>query len=293
MSDTGIRLLRRCVVVGGAGAVGSMFVRLLTGSGAEVVVADRAGGEVREDARAPGPALAAQLPDADLVVLALPEREALAALDRLAPLLRPGTLVVDTLSVKHRIAPALDATPGIEAVSLNPMFAPALGISGNSVATVTVHEGEAAAELLRLLAEWGAHLVHVDAARHDQLTSAAQALTHACVLSFGLGLRALDLDARELAAVAPPPHTTLLALLARISCGEPEVYWDVQAAHPQAADARTALAGGLRQLASLIDSGDEDGFGAALEGVRAFLGDQLAPHAETCARLFAALPARS
>ncbi|MFK0295211.1 prephenate dehydrogenase/arogenate dehydrogenase family protein [Streptomyces sp. NPDC090442] len=293
MNTTDVRLLRQCVVIGGAGAVGGMFVRLLTGSGARVVVADPAGGEVTDDAGAPGPALVAELRRADLVVLALPERAALTALPRVAAHLRPGALVVDTLSVKRQVVAALSATPGIEAVSLNPMFAPSLGMPGNPVAAVVVHDGEAASELLRLLAGWGGREVRVDADEHDRLTAAAQVLTHASVLGFGLGLAELGVNAGELAAIAPPPHTTLLALLSRIASGSPEVYWDVQAAHPHAAGARTALASGLRRLADLVERGDEAGFGAALDDVRDFLGGELAPHAEICAQLFAGLPQRS
>ncbi|MFB7629933.1 prephenate dehydrogenase/arogenate dehydrogenase family protein [Streptomyces sp. NPDC056149] len=293
MSTTEVRLLQRCLVIGGAGAVGGMFVRLLTASGAQVRVADPAGGEMTDDAAAPGPALVAEVRRADLVLLALPERAALAALPRLTPHLRTGALVVDTLSVKRQVVAALSALGGVEAVSLNPMFAPSLGMAGNPVAAVVVHDGEAAAELLRLLGEWGGRAVRVTAEEHDRLTAAAQVLTHATVLGFGLGLAELGVGARELAALAPPPHTTLLALLARIAAGSPEVYWDVQAAHPHGADARAALAAGLRRLADLVDRDDEAGFGTALDAVRDVLGDELTPHAEICVRLFAGLPNRS
>ncbi|KUL35405.1 hypothetical protein ADL22_27535 [Streptomyces sp. NRRL F-4489] len=270
-----------------------MFARLLASSGAHVTVADPAGDGITDDATAPGPALIAELSRADLVLVALPERAALAALPRLTPHLRPGTLVADTLSVKRQVTAALRATAGIEAVSLNPMFAPSLGLPGNPVAAVVVHGGPAASELLDLLAGWGGRPVPVGAEEHDRLTAAAQVITHATVLGFGLALGELDVSARELADLAPPPHTTLLALLARIASGSPEVYWDVQAAHPHGAGARAALATGLRRLADLVDRGDEAGFEAALDGIRTALGDQLAPHADLCADLFAHLPTRS
>ncbi|RJL34337.1 prephenate dehydrogenase/arogenate dehydrogenase family protein [Bailinhaonella thermotolerans] len=293
---TGVRLLRRSVVIGGAGAVGGLFAEALKASGAAVTVADPAvpadpadpgaGG----DATDPGPALIAELRAADLVLLAVPERTALAALPVLAPHLRPGALLADTLSVKRSVVPALRAVSGVEAVSLNPMFAPSLGFPGRPVAAVVVRDGPAAAELLRLLAEWGARPVPVGAGDHDRLAAASQALTHAAVLGFGVALTRLGVGACDLAPIAPPPHRALLALLARVASGTPEVYWDVQAANPNAPDARKALAEGIRHVADLVDDGDEAGFEAVFGELRAFFGGALPTHADLCARMFDGLP---
>ncbi|MEV6603037.1 prephenate dehydrogenase dimerization domain-containing protein [Kutzneria sp. NPDC051319] len=289
MSASGVRLLRRCVVVGGAGAVGGMFAELLAGSGAEIVVVDVAGGDVAGDITAPGDALIAELGKADLVLLAVAERVALTGIPLLAPYLRPGALLADTMSVKGPVVEALRDVEGVQAVSLNPMFAPSLGMPGKPVAAVVVHDGPAAAELLGLLAEWGGRPVLVDAERHDRLTAAAQVLTHASVLGFGLALEELGADIDDLTAIAPPPHATLLALLARIAAGTPEVYWDIQAANPYAAGTRGALAASVRRLADLIDGADEAGFTAALGRLGALFGDSLDEHRDTCAHLFDAL----
>ena len=54
-------------------------------------------------------------------------------------------------------------------------------------------------------------------------------------------LAELDIDIADLDRIAPPPHAALLSLLARITSGAPEVYWDVQAANPYAPAARHAL----------------------------------------------------
>ncbi|PKW16235.1 prephenate dehydrogenase [Saccharopolyspora spinosa] len=285
---TGVRSLRRCLVLGGAGAVGELFARALRDSGAEVVIADPAAGN--GDATAPDAALRAELAGADLVLLAVPERTALAALPVLATHLRPGTLVADTLSVKGAVATVLREMSGIEAVSLNPMFAPSLGFAGKPVATVVVHNGPKVAELLALLRDWGGHAVLCEAGDHDRLAAATQVLTHATMLGFGLALTVLADGVGEVAPLAPPPHRTLLALLARITSGTPEVYWDVQAANPEAPGARAALVAGIRQIADMVDAGDEAGFEAVLGRLRAFFGDELPQHASVCAQLFDGLP---
>ena len=156
-------------------------------------------------------------------------------LARVARALEPGALLADTLSVKTAIVAALeDEAPHLEALSLNPMFAPSLGIDGRAVAAVVVHDGPRARELLELLRSRGAHVVEVSAREHDELTAVTQALTHAAVLAFGLALEELDVDVDALGELAPPPHLTLLAMLARIASGQPATYRDVQAANPHA-----------------------------------------------------------
>ncbi len=93
----------------------------------------------------------------------------------------------------------------------------------------------------------------------------------------------------ELDAIAPPPHLTLLALLARIAGGTPEVYWDIQSANPHAASARAALAGSLWRLAAMVADGDDSEFAAMLGGLRDFFGLELGRYRDICDQVFAAL----
>jgi prephenate dehydrogenase len=275
----------RCVVAGGAGAVGTLFVELLTAAGAEVHVADSAAGA---DITAPDALLAAELAVADVVVLAVPEPVALQALGPVAAALSPGALLVDTLSVKSRYAAAAAAVRSdVELLGLNPMFAPSLGFPDRPVAAVELRGGPRTGELLNLLTGAGARVVRVTADRHDRLAAATQALTHAAVLSFGAALAELGVTADELAALAPPPHATLLALLARIAGGTPEVYWDVQSANPFAETARDALRAGTATLAAAVGAGEAE-FTDLLSALRAVLGDRLPEYGAFCARMFQA-----
>jgi prephenate dehydrogenase len=286
----------RCVVAGGAGAVGGLVVDLLLGAGADVLAVDLAApsAEVaagcayaRGDVRAMDARLMAEMRLADIVVLAVPERVALAAVPALARQLRPGTLLADTLSVKTRIVAALDAhAEHLEAVSLNPMFAPALGFDGRAVAAVVVRDGPRARALLEAVAGRGGRVAELGADEHDRVTAVTQALTHAAVLAFGLALDELGVAVEDLGAVATPPHLTLLALLARVASGEPETYWDVQAGNPHARRARAALAAGLARLADTADHGTGGDFAAILGRAHETLGPHADAYARICEELF-------
>jgi prephenate dehydrogenase len=285
-----IQELRRCVVVGGAGAVGGMFTSLLIGSGAEVCVID-----IKPPATAVQfehgditnltPNVRTALEAADLVLLAIPESVALAAIAPVVAGMRSEALLAHTLSVQSPLASAWRGLgPRIQAVGLNPMFAPSLGIAGRPVAAIVLNDGPRVQELLRLVSAWGGRVVQLGAEEHDRLTAATQVLTHATVLAFGLALVDLNLDIDLLSALAPPPHATLLALLARIASGTPEVYWDIQSANPQAVAARAALARGLERLVESIKK--EAAFTAVQQEGRKVLGAELEHYQEVCARIF-------
>jgi prephenate dehydrogenase len=267
-----------------------LFTCLLRRDGPVVPVDIRPGGVVG-DACAPNRPVRTALAGTDLAVLALPERDALRAVDVVAACLRPGAAIVDTLSVKHRIGPKLaDAARRhrLEALSLNPMFAPDLGFEGWPVAVVDVVPGPVGARLRHLLAAAGARPVTVSARRHDELTAALQATTHAAIVGFGSALRRLDVPLDALLNLAPPPHRLLLALLARICSSSPEVYHNIQTANPNAARARAALTEALGHLDDLTRADAAD-FAASIGE----LANWLRPHREAlaalCARVFADL----
>lgn len=251
--------LTHCALIGGNGAVGRLFAGALAAAGCELTILDAASAPQHElpplrayvalDARAPGPALGEALASADCVLLTLPETAALDALPHVLAALPAGALLADTLSVKTPFAQAaLAAAAPVELLSLNPMFAPALGFPGHAVLAVELAAGPRSRALLALLREQASVVTVPDASAHDRMTAALQVATHAGLLGFGLALAQLDADLDALLALAPPPFLALAALLARIASASPETYADIQRANPFAAEARGALADALAQL---------------------------------------------
>jgi prephenate dehydrogenase len=76
----------------------------------------------------------------------------------------------------------------------------------------------------------------------------------------------------------------LLSLLARITSGAPEVYWDVQAANPHAPAARRALTRGVSQLTGVVEGGDRAAFDVLLDRLGAVLGPLQGAYRERSAR---------
>jgi prephenate dehydrogenase len=291
--------LARVALVGGNGAVGRLFAGVLAAAERELTIVDAEpaphadvqslGTYLAIDAGSPSAALREALADVDCALLTLPETAALDALPHVLAALPERALLADTLSVKTPYArAALAAAAPVELLSLNPMFAPALGFADHAVVAVELMPGPRSRALLALLGE-RARIVRVaDAEAHDRVTAALQVLPHAALLSFGRALAQLDVELDALLPAAPPPFLALLALLARIASGSPETYADIQRANPFGPAARGALADGLAQL----DTAAHDAAPQHAETVVEQAGAALGPHREALAAQAAELLAQ-
>lgn len=290
--------LSNVVVLGGTGAVGALFCARLASASATVTAVDlkvpdetQAFPGVRylpADVRDPGVDVHEVLTAADAVMVALPEDVTLASWGGIVAAMRDCALFVDTLSVKTPLLSAIQAA-GVpnEVISINPMFAPSLGFSGQSAAVVEVRRGPFADAFLAALESWGCRLVHISAEEHDRCTSALQTVTHAAILAFGMSLRKLNYDLEAMLPLMPPPHRAMLALLARILQGDPSVYWDIQSGNPYSPGARAALKESIDRLSVVLDGGEQTAFRETLANLRAlFAPEQLSSFQETCARMF-------
>jgi prephenate dehydrogenase len=245
------------IILGGLGQAGSLMAGALTHAETEVVLIDvlprpetlAAAKYLQADVAQPNDDLLRAIAGADCVVMCLPERAALAAAPAILDAMPRGALWVDTLSVKQNIWGVLGRYKDkLELVSINPMFAPALGFSDHSVAFVEISTGPKTEEFARTLRSLGATVEMLTPETHDRLTAAIQVATHAAILSFGAALLELDYDVEKGSAIATPPHRMLLSLLERLSTANPEVYWDIQHHHPYAASVRESLDRALKAL---------------------------------------------
>jgi prephenate dehydrogenase len=291
---------RSAIVLGGRGALGSLLCRRLRASGVGTVYSlDLRATDDAPDAHAlVGDVCALDrstmglVGGCELVILALPAAVAERCLEGVAKSLSPDAVLIETLSVKTRLHELLGGLqPRTPYLGINPMFAPDLGFEGRPVIVVGNSHEQRARGFVSLLKEWGAEVAEMDADRHDRVLATLQAVTHAAVLCFGLALDSLEYRLDTLASIAPPPHRAMIALLARIASNDPEVYRDIQADNPYAAEARRGLARGLGVLEKAIASSSD--FARVLVGIRALLGPQRERWNEGCVRMFSALESES
>jgi len=268
------------LVIGGVGAVGSLFCRLLLKNYKHVVAMDlqydedsQIDGVVYVQGNANDTKPTDLLQKAKLILLAIPEAPAIEFIESFGRLLQPGQCLIDTLSVKSAVVEHLrKLNPGFEMLSINPMFGPDLGFQNQSVACVEVNAGPISQHFLSMIRDAGSTVVVVTAEEHDHYTAATQAATHAAILSFGMTLAKINYTSDAARPIWTPPHKTLLALLARILAADPEVYRDVQASNPFAKEARQAMTDSLVVLEQIVLSGRPEKFRELFELLKPVLG---------------------
>lgn len=296
VAEHDIRHLKRVVVVGGTGAVGNLFCKCLAGSyQIHVTSVDIARGNearksityVQGDIRNPGRSLKQTLGYADAVILAIPENIGLECLPILTQTMRSDSLLIDTMSVKTTFVNAV-AKLNVhgEVLSINPMFAPSLGFERQSVACIEVRTGHKTQTFLDLIRSWGADIVMVSSPEHDRLTAALQTLTHAAILAFGLSLKKIRYDLEHATRLMPPPHRTMLCLMARMAEADPEVYRDIQHSNPHASEIRGILSESIERLSSTVDQGEPKAFADLIDDLRVILDGNQKSFSKQCQAMF-------
>jgi prephenate dehydrogenase len=287
-------------VLGALGETGSLVSRSLIGSSIKVTevdirarIHDSEADFLQADVVKVGPDLATQIQTADCIFLCLPEEVALVTAPALAARMAPGTLWVDTLSVKSNIVGLLQPhTDRLEILSINPMFAPALGWAGKAVGVVEISKGSKADFVKGLLLSWGASIELLTADEHDRVTAAVQVATHAAVISFGAALINLGYDPHAAMRLATPPHRLVLTLLHRIITQNPEVYWEIQHQHPHAAAARDSLISAIQKLNDDVKGGSKDSFHSLFSAVSSLLSQERETLARWSKEVLAAVAVR-
>lgn len=260
------------LVIGAAGSIGGMLMRLLASDGSrEVVGVDMKvvddSSLIAGDILQPNASVIHALGQARVVLCALSNEVLSRAMDGLLAYTSPDCVLVDTLSIKSSFARVLassrDRLRSREIVGINPMFSGDLDPVGRPVAVVRypgVVAGDATQAFVDLLRGSGVHVVETEPEMHDRSMAALQTLVHAGIIAFGrvLGDEFQDID--TLLALAPPPFRVMLSLAARMTCNHPDVYWEIQRENPYAGEMRRLLIGTLNHLDAICEAGDAKAF---------------------------------
>jgi len=263
-------MISRILILGINGGFGALFSRLLTSRGISVIgadLADQAGAGVRCDRyiscdlETPSNELKGLASHSDTLLFCVPEQTLVAGLRVFADIAAPGSLFVDTLSIKTPVATIVsDRRNDVQHLSINPMFAPDIGFSHQNVAAVPLVGGDKCDEFADYMRDWGAKVISMDVVTHDRQTAITQALTHAVTIAFGDCLSRLDYDAEKAWSISAPPHRLLMTLYTRILSKDPDVYWEIQADNPYASEARMSLIQALQDIESISQNRDRNAF---------------------------------
>ena len=180
-----------------------------------------------------------------IVVLAVPATEIPAVLTRIAPMLRPGALLMDVASVKTLpVQWMLEETrPEVEVIGTHPLFGPdsaKTGIEGMTIALCPARTTRAESAV-EFLSSMGLRVAVTTPEEHDRQMAQVQAVTHFMA-------RALDRAGLRDHALKTPSYERLLAVVKTLVKDSPDMFHSLETLNPWAAEERTRLLDALHAI---------------------------------------------
>jgi len=250
-------------IIGGAGAMGGVLVRLFRDLGHQVEVADLATELTPE-------LVAAR---ADVVIISVPILATEAVIRRVAPLVRPDALLLDVTSIKTAPLATMLATTQASVVGTHPMFGPGvLSLQGQRV-VVCKGRGDAwHAWLIANLRARGLVVTEASAEQHDRAMALVQVLTHFQTQVFGWALARVGMPLAESRRFTSPAYLMELYVAARHFAQASELYGPIEMLNPATAHVVGAFRQAASDLAEILEARDQARFDAMFAEVRAFFG---------------------
>jgi prephenate dehydrogenase len=173
-------------------------------------------------------------------------------LERIAGRLQPGTLVMDTCSVKARPVAWMESLlpPSVQILATHPMFGPdsaRRGVSGLPLILSPVRVArETLDEWSGFFASLGLRVLEMTAEEHDREAAFTQGLTH----YLGRVLADLSLAGSPMASMG---YMKLLEIIEQTCNDSQQLFVDLQRYNPYTRRMRAALAEALKDINTLLD----------------------------------------
>jgi prephenate dehydrogenase len=234
----------------GFGAFGQLAAKHLAGS-AEVVVTSRTDKSAAAKAIGCRQVSVKDACNSDAVLICVPISSMKEILEEIGPLVKPGTLVMDSCSVKVKPCKLMASMlpKDVEVLGTHPLFGPqsaANGLHGLQVVLCPVRIGKARMEKVKgLLNLAGLDAVVLSPEEHDREMARTQAITH--------------FVCKGLAAVPKPrhglrlkSHEALMKALANVKDDSERLFLDLQSQNPFAQGERKRFLSALAKIEERI-----------------------------------------
>ena len=254
---------RTIAVIGGAGRMGTMLVRLFADLGHRVLAVDLDTELTAADAAS----------TADVVIISVPIGETEAVIRVVGPHVRRDALLMDVTSLKSApVSAMLDATEA-SVVGTHPMFGPGVHtLQGQRVVMCRARGEEWADWVRQMFVARGLVVTETTPEKHDRTMAVVQVLTHMQTQVFGLALARSGVPLAETLPFTSPAYLLELYIAARHFAQEPSLYGPIEMRNPGTAEIAGGLAEATQELGEILASGDRARFEAMFDEVRGYFG---------------------
>jgi chorismate mutase/prephenate dehydrogenase len=250
-------------VIGGAGKMGQMLVRLFGDLGHRVLVADV------DTELTPVEAAGS----ADVVVVSVPIVETEGVIRRVGPHVHRRALLMDVTSLKSAPVAAMLESTEASVVGTHPMFGPGVHtLQGQRVVLCRARGDEWADWVAAMFGARGLIVTETTPARHDRAMAIVQVLTHMQTQVFGLALARSGVPLEETLPFTSPAYLLELYVAARHFAQDPALYGPIEMRNPETSAVSAGLVDAAREIGDVLASGDAARFEAMFEEVRGYFG---------------------
>lgn len=269
----------KVLIIGGAGDMGQWFARALKRRDYAVSIAD-IDPQAQEVAGELGIGFVEDVTkavvDFDIVLISVPINVTEEVIGKVAPHMRPGSLLMDVTSVKKGPMKAMRKAPkGVEIIGTHPMFGPTVSEPlGQTVILVTV-EGRCENWLPKIVALFednGAHVEFLSAEEHDQMMAVIQGLTHFAYIAVGATMDALEFDLSKSRRFMSPVYEVMVDFVGRILAQNPHLYAMIQAS-PDVKKVHDAFITQCLELSKSAEFGETEKFVRLMRNAASHFGD--------------------
>jgi len=239
-------------IIGAHGTMGSFFSKFFEDAGISVTACDIKTKITPEKL----------VKDVDVIFLSLPMSEITSITSKIAPLLRPGQLIIENCSVKHAALLKIEeiVPAGVEVLGIHTMFGGDISNlrDQNIVITETQSCGPLAQSFADLLYKHGARLTKASTLEHDKRTSFVQSLVHFSSICMADVMRESFSDPDELEAFSTPNARRTIETLRRVVAQHPTLSSDLQTLNPEAIEMRIKFLKKVFELTLSLNNADTE-----------------------------------
>lgn len=254
---------KKIVVIGGAGALGRVFVDMFTRSGYPVSILEKKDWLNSADI----------FKDAGLVLVAVPIQmttDIIAKLDNLPA----DCLLVDITSTKQKPLEAMLKVHSGPVLGLHPMFGPDVPSLVKQVVVVCHGRDQDKYQwLLQQITIWGAILQYSDAKQHDDAMGFIQVMRHFCSFVFGAHLANENPNLKQLVSLSSPIYRLELAMVGRLFAQDPALYADIIFDNKDSVHLLTKFAEQFAQALTLVETKNKGEFIKRFFKIGSWFGD--------------------
>lgn len=182
--------------------------------------------------------------ESDVAIVSVPVENTPEVIAEVAPSMKEGALLADITSVKTEAISAMlkHSPPGVELVSIHPMFGPRVkDVKDQVVVIIPVRSEKWFNRIKSFLEHKGAEIVVTTGEEHDRMMSIVQGLTHFTSMVFAGAIREMDVDLKKSRKFSSPVYNAFLPMVYRVICQNPELYAQLQVHNPYVSNVQEAF----------------------------------------------------